>query len=71
MTFYKETLGNIEDSTSFDPEQVAEWFMAGEFTNQMIVMLTGEQVDAVAVDLDERWGKDAVDAWDAVSLDHL
>jgi hypothetical protein len=65
------TLSQMDTEDTFDAELVAEWFMEGSYTEEMISKLSGTQMDAVAEDLAKRWDNDAMEAFDAIALKYL
>lgn len=63
-----DQIAQLEDTDQFSADHFAEWFIDGELSDDQIASLTGEQMDAVAANIELRWGSEDAQAWDDRAL---
>ena len=68
MKNFLDQIAQIDSSDTFNAELFAEWFIDGELADKDIAALSGEQVDAVAENILQRWGAVDAQAWDDKAL---
>ena len=61
-------IAQLDNADTFDAEHFAEWFIEGSLSDDDIAALTGEQMDAVAENIQSRWGDADAQAWDDKAL---